>query len=342
MNTPQPAPAGNKKGAPPSDDILQRTNNQLQPLSIESIQTQLDFERKGHCVLRQILQPNFVTSALQPILWRYVHEEELMAWQQKVQVMMTSSSLKIPEEEILAAQQRCDSIEACQELLFELGWNPDEDLPFLQFFHTWRSLPVVWDAARALAPLAATLMDCSTVRLYQDSVFWKRPGDGPTRWHTDCKMAPFDTSHMITFWIPLQDVTSSGLIFCSKSHSDFALPYWNRHPSAEAWNDLESRYENEFRDDTHIVDYMPLRVGDVTAHSGWTLHCADQNDTEQDRLALAITFVDGRAPIRENIQSELHDDEDIWSYRDWVSDVPPNTRKWDHPAVPIIYHKAEK
>ena len=40
---------------------------------------------------------------------------------------------------------------------------------------------------------------------------------------------------------------------------------------------------------------MPLNMGDVTAHSGWTLHCADAADNMEvkDRYAFSITFVDG-------------------------------------------------
>lgn len=40
----------------------------------------------------------------------------------------------------------------------------------------------------------------------QDSMFLKRPGDGDTRWHSDLHMAPFDTNHMVTCWIPLDHV----------------------------------------------------------------------------------------------------------------------------------------
>ena len=62
-----------------------------------------------------------------------------------------------------------------------------------------------------------------SVRLYQDALFVKRSGDGPTRWHSDLNMAPFDTNDFVTCWIPLQKVPSqsdggSGLSFASGSH----------------------------------------------------------------------------------------------------------------------------
>lgn len=49
----------------------------------------------------------------------------------------------------------------------------------------------------------------------------------------------------------------------------------------------------------NMVNYMPLSLGDVTVHSGWTHHCAGGNDSNEDRLALAISYVDARAEIRE-------------------------------------------
>ena len=105
------------------------------------------------------------------------------------------------------------------------------DLPFLQFFNTWRAkdsnAPTVRQLCLSpyLAQAASILMDSPTVKLYQDSLFHKRAGDGWTPWHSDSRMAPFDTSKMITFWIPLQKVPTpenggTGLLFVNYSHSD--------------------------------------------------------------------------------------------------------------------------
>ena len=236
---------------------------------------------------------------------------------------------------------------------------------------------------------------------------------------------------MITFWIPLQYVPrkGSGLCFATtKTHSDFALPYWNPIvPPTEnddndntinnsEWNRLDERYKDPGYIDYYdiidqqqqqgdgsttiktkkrnlkyqsFIDYMPLNVGDITVHSGWTLHCSNpcHKDEIIDRLALAITYVDSRAPIRldaqqivakqfqqstgsnnnnnntsnkqnnnkkkantieskKNMIVENNDDdsssyradrEDIWSYQDWILDVPVGTYKWDHPFVPILW-----
>jgi hypothetical protein len=262
----------------------------------------------------------------------YCKKRELLAWQQKVEVAADSPSLA----------SSCTSIEACRKELLRLGIP--YSLPFLQYFHTNRDLPDVRKIAVLLAESAAVLLDVPSVRLYQDALFWKRPGDGPTPWHVDARMAPFDTSHLITFWIPLQAVPEDGtaLVFCSKSHSDFALPYWNSYKdSAEnpdsPWNRLEERYERDYSAMNSLVDYMPLDLGDMTAHSGWTLHCANANTGKHDRLALAITYVDARAPVR--VRTDEGDSEDVWSYQDWISQVPRGTSDWDHPLVPIVWSK---
>lgn len=46
--------------------------------------------------------------------------------------------------------------------------------------------------------VAAQLLSVPRVRLYQDSTFMKRSGDGPTLWHSDLNMAPFDTNDVVS------------------------------------------------------------------------------------------------------------------------------------------------
>jgi hypothetical protein len=317
-----------------------------QRLRKPDLAAQLDYARNGHAVIRDVLDPTVVQS-LRSDLWKHGKKKELEAWRQKVEVAANSPKL--------AAS--CQSVKDCRRELSKLG-VPDDYLPFLQYFNNWTSLPSVYnDAVLKLAETAAILMDVESVRLYQDSLFWKRPGDGPTPWHTDARMAPFDTTNIVTLWIPLQPVPKggTGLVFCSKSHSDFSLPYWNPLEKADdnpdsPWNALEERYyRNDMDDDDgHLVDYMPLQTGDVTAHAGWTLHCADGNMLAtdghvQDRLALAITYVDARAVVREDaLTSSSGDNEDVWSYRDWVGDVPARTSYFVHKRVPIVWPRPSK
>ncbi len=331
-----------------------------------SLETQLKYSRKGHAALRSFL-PNDIIQQLRLELIPYAEKHALAAWRQKVEVQLADSSEPYHRQNAWSIASNLGRIEECQDFLESLGIDPTADLPFLQHFNTWRKsssdelvCPTVTELCLSpyLAQTASVLMDCSKVRLYQDSLFHKRPGDGWTPWHSDARMAPFDTSKMITFWIPLQNVPSlenggTGLIFVDGSHSDFALPYWNGVDGKE-YDRLEDRYNNgNFGDNGGVSDYMPLAVGDVTVHSGWTLHCAEAAtflEKKQDRYALAITFVDCRAEIREDLltrtsgnisSSEKGDNEDVWSFKSWVEEVKPRSQ-FRHPLVPVVWPLDER
>ena len=104
-----------------------------------------------------------------------------------------------------------------------------------------------------MAEAASILLNTPTIRLYQDSLFVKRVGDGWTPWHVDARMAPFDTPNMITFWVPLQSVPTpkkggTGLRFVDGSHSDFALPYWNRPTCSKVIYSIDSSRSGDLID----------------------------------------------------------------------------------------------
>ena len=299
-----------------------------------SLKTQLDYARNGHGVLRKFIKEEALQN-VRKVLRKHAAKQELVAWKQKVAVASNSPQVA----------SSCRSVQACQQKLEELGIT--QSIPFLQFFNTWREIDAVRDLSYSLAEAASVLLDVPSIRLYQDAVFWKRTDDGPTPWHVDARMAPFDTTNFITFWIPLQDIPVDGtaLTFCSKSHADFALPYWN--PVSEAddridgmtseWTRLEQRYPER------LVHYMPMQLGDVTFHSGWTLHCANNNES-RDRMALAISYVDASAEVREDVLDKSGgkgDNEDTWSYGSWVGDVTPRAR-FHHKLVPILWPPSER
>ena len=322
---------------PSAQKARTKSKLKLPVVTSPNLETQLQYARNGHTVLRSLLPPETL-QILQKQLQKYVESNKLLAYQQKVAVAYNDNQL--------AAS--LTTLAECQDYLQRAEIH---SLPFLQFFHTWKSIPLVLELAETLAPVAAQLLDCSSIRLYQDAIFYKTSAaGGVTPWHVDARMAPFDTSNMLTFWIPLQNIPidGSGLIFCSKSHADFALPFWTPYDesgkdSAEAspWNTLEERYKND------LVHYMPLETGDVTVHSGWTLHCANGCQQGEERWALAISLVDAQAPVRAADDDTKRDNEDMWSYREWLHQVYEQPKQkmyqiWHHPLVPVLWPPSKR
>ena len=308
-----------------------KSNSHNTKLSQLSIQTQLQYARKGHTILRGSISPQNL-SKIKKDLKQYTSQQELGAWQQKVEVALQLPSSKVSK--IYTTKKMC------RDALEEHSPDGIVEVPFLQHFNTWRAIPSVQALATSsqLTDYAKTLLDVRSVRLYQDSLFHKRQNDGPTPWHSDARMAPFDTSKMLTFWIPLDYIPhieegGTGLFFASGSHADFALPFWNRNDgdTGGEYDRLDVRYG-----DDSVENYMPMQIGDLSVHAGWTLHGANGGIGTGERYALAVTFVDASAEIREDaVDSQVGHDEDKRSYEDWVFDVEPRSY-FEHDLVPIF------
>jgi hypothetical protein len=74
---------------------------------------------------------------------------------------------------------------------------------------------------------------------------------------SDLNTAPFDSNDMVTFWIALTNVPTlrhSALEFASRSHRDFALPYWQ---TISGMKRLDARGYT-------VAKFHPLSVGDAT------------------------------------------------------------------------------
>lgn len=177
------------------------------------------------------------------------------------------------------------------------------------------------------------------VRLYQDSTFLKRSGDGPTLWHSDLNMAPFHTNDAVTLWLPLTPIPpeeegGTGLLFASKSHRDFALSFWE-DAKGGGRRDLEGRYG--------LKSYGRMEVGDGCWHHGWCLHSSGPNDEEEDRVAFSLCFVaDGveLLNVGEEGKGRGPDDEDEESYRAWRGEVGARVGEREHVFLPLVWDEA--
>jgi hypothetical protein len=183
-----------------------------------SIEEMLQFARLGHVNFKAALNPEFIENTILPEFQQLFKSKELKALQHVVQVVINDNDC-LPS-----------TVEECQAILKEKA-QPD-DIPFLQLFHLWREHEIAKQLALSpeLGKLAAQLLGVNKVRLYQDSLFVKRPMDGATEWHSDLNMVPLDTNDYITCWIPLQNIPSvsdggSTLEYASGSHRDFSLLY---------------------------------------------------------------------------------------------------------------------
>eukprot|EP01038_Epipyxis_sp_PR26KG_P004525 gene4525-6390_t len=296
------------------------TNNFNNSISTDFV---LEFFKNGHVKLPQLFNQTKIESDLIPEILRLYNTNELLAYQHKIKVLFCNdyNSEKINNM----------SKNECLALLNDVD---RKDIPFMQLFNLWSNSTIVkeYSCSVGLGKIAAELLGVSCVRLYQDSVFIKRPGDGPTLWHSDLNMSPFDTNDFITCWIPLQDVPAnedggSGLSYATASHRDFALPYW----SDPTESDLDGRYD--------IIDHGAYQLGDCSFHHGWCLHSAPGNDRNETRYALSISFVADNANLLNSIgHIRYPDNEDYQSYSRWIDDIG-----WggvaEHPLTPIVYKK---
>lgn len=169
---------------------------QQQSLPPISLQTQLDYTRNGHAVLHSFL-PQTLIEQLRSELIPYAASHALSAWHQKVEVQLADSSDQYYRDNARTIANNLKSIEECHDLLESLGMDPmSGDLPFLQYFNTWRAPPAPdandnnSDKANTstptvrrlclspyLAHTASILLNTPTIRLYQDSLFHKRAGE---------------------------------------------------------------------------------------------------------------------------------------------------------------------
>jgi len=179
---------------------------------------------------------------------------------------------------------------------------------FIQVTNLWEKDEAVrqFVLAKRFAHVAAQLLGVSGVRLYHDQALIKEAGGGHTPWHQDQYYWPLDTDNTITMWMPLIDVSQEmgTMTFASGSHKKGRL---NDLPisdeSEEVFKDLIAHHNFD------QVNYGSLRAGDATFHSGWTLHSAPRNQSEQMREVMTIIYYPDGArliePRNENQQLDL-------------------------------------
>ena len=167
-----------------------------------------------------------------------------------------------------------------------------------------------------VAALASAALGGKTVRLYQDTAFFKEPGDMESSWHQDSAATPLDTDRFVTVWLALDPwpigVGGGALTFASGSHRAKQPPSLRKIPLAQrvqsmrhmsdaditaaGWN-ISTDLRPGFTFTPKAAKLRPddaMLGGDASVHLGWTYHRAGTNMGSTPRCAIAISyFADG-------------------------------------------------
>ena len=152
-------------------------------------------------------------------------------------------------------------------------------------------------ANEALVDMAAALLGCEALRLWQDQAIWK-PGtdgllvdDGNIGFHQDYSYwQDSSTTNMVSANIALQDVTAENgaLRMIPGSHklgllSDVGA-FFDRN-----LNETRQRLQADLgvREDVPIE----LKAGQVSFHHSLTIHCSGPNTSASRRLVLAPAYI---------------------------------------------------
>ncbi len=182
---------------------------------------------------------------------------------------------------------------------------------FLQTTNLWERNGVVKEfvMAQRFASIAARLMGVERVRLYHDQALFKEAGGGITPWHQDQHYWPLATNKTITMWMTLADIDADmgTLRFASGSHAE---GYLGDIPiSDESETQLRAFVE---RRGFKLQQADVMKAGAATFHSGWTLHSAPPNFSDQMRPAMTVIYYADGARVSALDNKHRVNDRDHW------------------------------
>ena len=162
-------------------------------------------------------------------------------------------------------------------------------MAFLQTVNLWRFNDRVREfvLAERFGGIAARLMGVSQVRLYHDQALFKEAGGGLTPWHQDQHYWPLATDKTITMWMTLSDIRADmgTLRFASGSHRG---GYLGDMPISD---ESEAVFEDFVASRGFTLQQAAaMSAGSATFHSGWTLHSAPPNVTDEMRPAMTVIY----------------------------------------------------
>lgn len=149
--------------------------------------------------------------------------------------------------------------------------------------------------ARRFAGAAARLMGVPRVRLYHDQALFKPAGGRATPWHQDQFYWPLETTHTISLWMPLIDLTREmgTMIFANGSHTEGPLV------PVSISEESDRRFRALLEERRYPLASYDVGAGDATFHAGWTAHSAHANTSGAVREVLTIIYYADGTRVKE-------------------------------------------
>jgi ectoine hydroxylase-related dioxygenase (phytanoyl-CoA dioxygenase family) len=174
--------------------------------------------------------------------------------------------------------------------------RPGDTGRFFDDYCNWDRIPEFGQVIResGVAHVAATLMGSQTVQMFHDHVLVKEPGTSrATPWHQDGPYYFVEGKQVVSFWSPMDAVSTASLRCVAGSHR------WPRDVLPTRWMTETAFYpdpEKYMRVPDPDTEGMPIlewamEPGDAVAFHYRTLHGARGNTTDQRRRAFSLRLL---------------------------------------------------
>jgi ectoine hydroxylase-related dioxygenase (phytanoyl-CoA dioxygenase family) len=166
---------------------------------------------------------------------------------------------------------------------------------FFDDYCNWQRIPEFEQVIRTskAAEAAAALMGSHRVQLFHDHVLVKEPGTSmATPWHSDGPYYFVEGQQVVSFWSPLDPVTTASLRCVAGSH------LWEKDVLPTRWAKGDAFFDpapympvpDPDAEGMTVVEYQ-MQPGDAVAFHYRTLHGARGNTSDSRRRAFSLRLV---------------------------------------------------